>query len=191
MSRISLLETEDAPRLLQRIFKQMEQAYGAVPNTARALAQVPDFVTATAGLAKIESHEGELPKTLKFLAKVRVAHRNQCTFCMDIGYARARKEDLLSEAQLAALAQEDVFSAHDWNPQETLVLRATDALTNDMTLPDDLFGQLRDSFSEAQIVELTAQIATETFYNILNRAWGIGSQGFSHNHAIPGEEKGI
>ncbi len=177
MSRVKLVETADASRLLQRIFGQMENAYGAVPNTARALAQVDGFVGNVAGLSKIESYEGELPRTLKWLAKLRVAHRNGCGFCIDIGHARA-PEAGLSEAQLLALKEQQPPSHELWSEDERLVLTYTDAIVETMTVSDELFATLREHFSEPQIIELTTQVAVETFYNIINRALGIEAQGF-------------
>ncbi len=177
MSRVKLVATEDAPRLIQRMFGQMEKAFGAVPNSSRALAQVPALVGSVAGLGKIESHEGDLPRDLKFLAKLRVAHRNQCEFCIDIGHARAPEAGLTPE-QLEAISHEDVLSCMDWTPKERLILLYTDALTDSMTVSDELFSEMREVFSEPQIIELTAQVAAETFYNMFNRALGIEAQGF-------------
>jgi alkylhydroperoxidase family enzyme len=47
---------------------------------------------------------------------------------------------------------------------EKLVLRYTAALTRrPADVPDELFDALRDHFSEAQLVELTAAIALENY----------------------------
>lgn len=177
MSRVKLISDEEAPRLLQRIFGQMEQAYGAVPNTARALALVPYLVPNVAGLSKVEGPEGELPRPLKWLAKLRVAHRNACAFCIDIGHARAPDVGLTTE-QLGVMGDMEVTKHDLWSEEERAVLAYTDALVTTMTISDELFARTRKHFSEPQIVELTAQIAAETFYNIINRALGIEAQGF-------------
>lgn len=177
MSRVKLVEKEDASRLIQRMFGQMEKAFGAVPNTSRALAQVEGFVGNVAGLSKIESYEGELARPLKWLAKLRVAHKNDCAFCIDIGHARA-PEAGLSEEQLKALIAQEPPTHEIWSSEEQLVLAYTDALVDTMTVSDEMFAGMRESFSEAQIIELTTQIAVETFYNIINRALGIEAQGF-------------
>ena len=46
------------------------------------------------------------------------------------------------------------------------------------TVDDALFGQLKQHYSEAQIVELTAAIALENFRSKFNPALGIEAQGF-------------
>lgn len=177
MSRVKLVSDEEAPRLLQRMFAQMEQAYGAVPNTARALALVPNLMSHVGGLNKIESQDGELPRRLKWLAKLRVAYLNDCAFCIDIGQARALEAGLTTE-QREAMADPEILQRSIWSQEERAILAYTDALVHQKTVSDALFAQTRGVFSEPQIVELTAQIAAETFYNIMNRALGIEAQGF-------------
>ena len=46
------------------------------------------------------------------------------------------------------------------------------------TIDDALFARLRDHFTEAQIVELTAVVALENFRSKFNPALGIAAQGF-------------
>ena len=46
------------------------------------------------------------------------------------------------------------------------------------TVDDALFGQLKQHYSEAQIVELTAAIALENFRSKFNPPLGIEAQGF-------------
>ena len=46
------------------------------------------------------------------------------------------------------------------------------------TVDDALFGQLKQHYSEAQIVELTAAIALENFRSKFNPVLGIEAQGF-------------
>ena len=43
---------------------------------------------------------------------------------------------------------------------------------------DDFFAELREHYSEAQIVELTAAIAFENFRSKFNPALGVAAQGF-------------
>jgi alkylhydroperoxidase family enzyme len=43
---------------------------------------------------------------------------------------------------------------------------------------DELFGRLKEHYTEAQVVELTAAIALENFRSKLNPALGVQSQGF-------------
>ena len=74
--------------------------------------------------------------------------------------AQAAASDLFSECERAAIAYAETM---------TVTGRKVD---------DALFAQVRQHFSEAQIVELTAAVALENFRSKFNTALGIEAQGF-------------
>ena len=49
-------------------------------------------------------------------------------------------------------------------------------------VPDSLFISLRQQFSEAQIVELTAAIAWENYHARFNHAWALKCKDFQKEH---------
>ena len=53
-----------------------------------------------------------------------------------------------------------------FDADERLAIRYAIAMTRDVRVPDDLFGEIRQRFSTTEIVELTAAIAT---YNMVAR----------------------
>jgi alkylhydroperoxidase family enzyme len=55
-------------------------------------------------------------------------------------------------------------------------------------VPGELFAQLREHFDDAQLVELTAVIATENFRGRFNWAFGIDSEGFADGTTAPAAE---
>jgi len=67
-------------------------------------------------------------------------------------------------------------SAH-YNAAERVALRYADAITlSDRDVDDDLFKQLRDSYCDDEIVELTSIIAWENSSSKFNRALRVPSQ---------------
>jgi alkylhydroperoxidase family enzyme len=84
----------------------------------------------------------------------------------------------VTEAQLRDLAryrQSAVFS-----PLEKLVIEYAEKMTKTpVEVPDALFAALRQHFDEAQLVELTAEIAWENYRARFDHALGIEAQGFS------------
>ena len=54
-----------------------------------------------------------------------------------------------------------------------------------VSVPDDLFEQLRKEFDEAQLVELTAAIAWENYLARFNHALEIPAHGFSEGAYCP------
>jgi len=63
---------------------------------------------------------------------------------------------------------------------EKLVLAYVDAMTQTpVEVPDEMFSALRAQFDEAQLVELTANIAWENYRARFNHAFGLEAEGFS------------
>ena len=81
----------------------------------------------------------------------------------------------LTDAKLAAVLGNDVSS---FTEPERLAIELSDALTSTpANVSDDLYSQLRNHFSEEQLLELSAQIAFENFRARLNRLYDAQSDG--------------
>jgi alkylhydroperoxidase family enzyme len=63
---------------------------------------------------------------------------------------------------------------------ETLVLEFADAMTQTpVEVPGALFAKLRQEFTDAQLVELTATLAWENYRARFDHAFGVEAEGFS------------
>ncbi|MGC2196960.1 MAG: hypothetical protein WA628_19955 [Terriglobales bacterium] len=63
---------------------------------------------------------------------------------------------------------------------EQLVLEYADAMTlTPVEVSDTLFTRLREKFTDAQLVELTATIAWENYRARFDHAFGVEGEGFS------------
>lgn len=63
---------------------------------------------------------------------------------------------------------------------ERLVLEYADAMTQTpVDVPDPIFKRLRERFSEAELVELTAAIAWENYRARFDHAFGVEGENFS------------
>ncbi len=82
----------------------------------------------------------------------------------------------ISDEKILALGDYATSDLYDGN--ERLALEYADAITlSDRDVDDDLFAKLKQSFSDDEIVELTAVIAWENSSSKFNRALRIESQG--------------
>ena len=96
---------------------------------------------------------------------------------MDINSAVGRKAGL-SDEKLLALAGQD-FSVFD--RKERLIIELADAMVEaPANISDELYTRLRSEFSEAQLIELSAQIAFENFRARLNRVFNVPSDELYH-----------
>ena len=94
----------------------------------------------------------------------------------------------LTDRELTELPNWPASDAFD--DREKLVLAYADEMTNTpVEVPDDLFARLRASFSEPEIVELTAGLAWENYRARFAHALGIESGGFSEGAFCPLPER--
>jgi len=94
----------------------------------------------------------------------------------------------VTEAQLRDLPAYEESAA--FSPLERLVLDYAVAMTKTpVEVPEALFAQLGQHFTEAQLVELTAAIAWENYRARFDHAFGIEAQGFSEGAYCPLPER--
>ncbi len=79
----------------------------------------------------------------------------------------------LTDAKIAAVSGGD---PSPFSESELLVLELADAMSDTPSnISDDLYGRLRQQFSEVQLLELSAHIAFENFRARANRVFDVGS----------------
>lgn len=90
----------------------------------------------------------------------------------------------VTEQQLLDLAQFE--SSPHFKDVEKIVLRLATGLTRTPAdVSDELYAQLRQHFSERQLVELTAVITWENARARFNRVYEIQAEGFSKGAFCP------
>jgi alkylhydroperoxidase family enzyme len=66
---------------------------------------------------------------------------------------------------------------------EKLVLAYADAMTQTpVEVPDALFAKLREKFTDAKLVELTATLAWENYRARFDHAFGVEAEGFTQGN---------
>ena len=113
---------------------------------------------------------------IKNLVELKGAQMIGCEFCVDLGSQICRNSGF-SDDELLALAHyrhSDLFT-----DREKLALDYTVAvMRTPVEVTDELFAQMKEHFSDEQLVEITALL---TLVNLdrFNAAFGIGPAGFS------------
>jgi len=113
---------------------------------------------------------------VKNLVELKGAQMIGCEYCVDLGSQICRHSGF-SDDELLALSRyrhSDLFSE-----REKLALDYTVAvMRTPVEVTDELFAQMKEHFSDEQLVEITALL---TLVNLdrFNAAFGIGSAGFS------------
>jgi alkylhydroperoxidase family enzyme len=81
----------------------------------------------------------------------------------------------LSDEEIAAIREGRIDG---FAPQEAVLLRMADAMADTPSnVSDELYAELRQHFSEEQLIELAASAALENFRARYNRVFDVGSDG--------------
>jgi alkylhydroperoxidase family enzyme len=164
MARVRLLEEKQHPELVDIVGKIKGARGGRLINIYRLMLHSPALANAWFDLNQAVRYGTEIDGQCRELAVIRVAILNDVEYVQRAhGPAYALKEGLTPE-QVAALT--------DWRPstlfsaRQRALLAYTDSMTRDNDVPDTVFTELRQHFSERQTVELTMLIGA---YNMLTR----------------------
>lgn len=153
------LKNPEASALIEQIVAER----GSVLHLYQMLLQSPPVARGWLNhLTGIRLHSS-LSGDIREMVIMRVAHLNRAPYEADQHAPIALKEGL-SEAQLDAL--KDWKGTTVFSEREQAVLAYTDAMTLDIQVDDAVFESVKAHFSDREMVELTATIAT---YNMVSR----------------------
>jgi AhpD family alkylhydroperoxidase len=128
----------------------------------------PGILQAMLGLEK-QVHRGGLDRTLLDLVRMRASQINGCAYCLDMHSkdARAAGETEQRLYGLDAWRQAPYYSA-----RERAALEWTEALTlvAESHVPDDVYGRVREQFSEDELAHLSLAVVAINGWNRLNVA---------------------
>lgn len=155
-------------------FWYFKRLFGKVITPAKVVyARVPSLMK-VAGLFYKVSNKAPLSEELKIMIHALVADLNACPFCLDIANAFAMKKGN-SMKKLGVLYE---FTTNElFSPAERACLAYVKEVTLHKYVPDAVFNELKKHYTEEQIIYITFLCASEVYYNTMNLALGIGSDG--------------
>ncbi len=168
MSRVSLLQSTQAPAASQVVLGQIQQAFGATPNMFKAAANSPvalqSMWSAFGALSK-----GSLGATLGEQIAVAIANRNQCEYCLAAHTALGQK----AGASASEMAAAQIGQSAD--PRTAAALRfALKVVSQRGQVSDGDVASLHEvGFGDEQVVEILAHVALNLFTNYVNVALNV------------------
>lgn len=147
---------------------------GKVITPAKVVyARVPKLMKVASLFYKI-SEQAPLSDDLKIMIHALVSDLNGCAFCIDItqAYAMRKGGSMKKLGELHSFATSELFS-----PAERACLAYVKEVTLNKVVPDAVFRELQQHFSEEKIIYITFLCVSEAYYNTMNLALGIGSDG--------------
>ena len=163
MSRVPLIDPNQADARIKPTLDKIGGAFGTVPNMFRAVANSPAALQAMWGAFGAFS-TGSLGAALTEQIAVAVADRNSCRYCLAahtaLGKGAGLEEQALAEAQ----------QARSEDPRTQALLEFAVSLVEhrgqvNAQRVEDLRAQ---GWSDEQIVETIAQVALNLFTNYIN-----------------------
>ena len=131
----------------------------------------PSHAKAIVGLHAALWTDRLLPDRLLELVRLRIAFFNQCRTCMAIRYPGA-VADGLTEDLVCSL--EKPYEAPDLSDAERAAIRYGELLATDhLAIDDSVYDELRQHFSEEQIVDLGAYCAFCVGFGRLGATWNM------------------
>jgi AhpD family alkylhydroperoxidase len=165
------------PWYVRLILRLQRRKYGRALEPALLWGRMPkSFLLLTLLYRSIDRAGSPLDPELRSLVQVLISRINWCTFCVDLNSAAALERHSTPEklAALPVYATSPLFS-----DRERVALTYAEAVTDPARRVDDaLLSQLRQHFSDQEIVELTALIAFQNMSSKFNSALGVPAQGF-------------
>ncbi len=171
-----LTPIEKPPSLLGKLmtFAMKSQLGRPITPSQVVYNRVPAAWRISLAFLRFELFGAKLGHELRLLATTHVAMLNGCAFCQDIKRALAVRQklgttkfDALSEWKTSAVFSASERAALAFVEEATLTKRVSDAT----------FAEARKHFDDREIAELTLCNAIENFYNLMNGALEIESDG--------------
>ncbi|OBI67845.1 carboxymuconolactone decarboxylase family protein [Mycobacterium sp. E796] len=162
---------------------QPSSAFAAVPTqdlgqgdrinlgVAAIMGRLPAVAEALGSLTGALRGNGTLPPRLLELVRLRIAFFNQCRSCIALRYQSAIDDGLDQDAvcSLERPAEAENLSAAERSALRFAELFATDHLAID----DAVYDELREHFSEDQLVELGVHCAIALGVGRLSATWDV------------------
>ncbi|MBI3474883.1 MAG: carboxymuconolactone decarboxylase family protein [Acidobacteria bacterium] len=157
LPRIPLLERDQVTPEVANIYDVLQKTRGVVPNMFKTLAHTPALALATAGYLKALLSDGALPGFYKELIALRLSVHLASEYAVKAHALSARQKGA-NEVQIAA-AQAD-FENGPFTDAEKIGFRAADRLHQSASeITDEFFAELKQNFTDPQIIELIATAA--------------------------------
>jgi AhpD family alkylhydroperoxidase len=149
----------------------LDQAQRVQLGVGGIIAHRPEIATALGSVTDAINHQGTLPRRLVELIRLRIAFHNQCRSCMAIRYDEA-VQDGVTETLVCSL--ERPADADDLTDAERAALRFADLFaTNHLAIDDAVYDDLRQHFTEGELVEIGLNCAIDVGVGRLTATWDV------------------
>lgn len=164
MPRIDAKKPEEMSEDVQAISKEIEGAFGMLPNLFRTYAHHPPLLKANWNKVKAVMMEGSLSPKVKQTIAVLVSRDNGCAYCV-AAHTGALKAIGVSDEEIS-LIEQNIERADFSEREKALIGFARRANSSPLRIADDEFNSLRSAgATDAEIVEALGVMELFTSFN--------------------------
>ena len=164
MARVKYVEESEAkdPRV-QESFERMRKKRGKVTNIYKAMVHVPSIISTIGPFVAAVQEPLEIDAKLKERIILRVSKINHFNYCYHAHKQISKKMGFTDEKIKEV---DSPLEAQIPEPEKVALRYAEETTIHPGNVPDSLFIELKNFYSDSQIVELTALIG---LYNMIKR----------------------
>lgn len=163
--RISPIEPGSRPELAA-LEAGITAERGRVSLLYQVLLNSPPLAQGWEQLLSAVRNRSSLPADIREMVILRVAVLNRAAYEFDAHVPHALKAGMPTEKIQALRNPQAAQDEHNFSVLERHVLALTDTMTRDIDVPDAVFTEAKSHFSDQQMVDLVATIAS---YNMVSR----------------------
>ena len=167
-SGIAPLTKNQAAPSVQPIFDKLTHVFGQMPSFFGVMARVPDALTHFLPLYSAVIDSGSVEAKYKELAYLKTAQINGCEYCFRAHSASGKKNGV-TEDQIKALTFFGRSTAFD-EKEKAVLLYAERVTRGASAIRSGALQEIKQYFTDDQIVELTLTISIANFTNRFNDA---------------------
>lgn len=177
MAKIEPKQISKYPWYIRFLLKKQKKKYGSYSEPLLLWGRTPQAFLGFLWMQKaLNRKKAALPKDLRAMITVRVSQFNQCAFCIDMNSALLLQRGGTQEkvSAISAFRTSPLFSE-----KEKAALEYVEAvMKNPHQVPGPIFENLKRSFNEDAIVEMTALIGLQNLSSQFNASLDAAAMGF-------------
>lgn len=149
--QIPLIDVDDLPPDLHEMVVRWRELEDGDPNFIRTLANAPDMLRSFVPFYSPMVRKGVVEHRTKELARINIAHHNQCPYCMATRYGSGRRSGI-DEPLVAQLAD---YEHGQFTERERAALALSDAIVLDPAdVRASVVERVRAQFTDDEALEL-------------------------------------
>jgi len=157
---------DEAKADAKKVFEQIKSVTGKVPKWMRVMANCDDVLVGFFTLFKATMDDAPVDKLLKWKVAYKISEINKCDFCVSVSKMKLKQFGLKDEE----ISQIDKAQ----NDKENVALKYAESATEHAyNIDPKIFNEMKNHFTDEQIVEITSVIGLFNFINRFNDSLGV------------------